>query len=74
MFDNIDESIIDAIIKSFNQYHNLYQETRNDFIHARLQDLIATEGEEKSGENIYTNYIDTVVVYIRVFWATLDRT
>ena len=60
MFDNIDESIIDAIIKSLNQY-DVLRETHNDFIQARLDDLIATEGDEKNGEYIYTDYTYTII-------------
>ena len=54
MFDNIDESIIEATIKSFNQYDNTFRETCNNFIQAGLEDLIATDSDEKNGENVQT--------------------
>ena len=62
MLDNIDESIIDAIIKSFNQYDNVFRETRNNSIQAYLEDLIATEGNEKIGEYIYIY----IYIYIKI--------
>ena len=34
-------------------HHDVLQETCNNFIQACLEDLIATEGDEKNGENIY---------------------